>query len=158
MPDINYGKFLLDMSFIGWEVVGILTFNLSKIFFSNPFKLATDTEFFAVYFEEYIRRSQVRIRDEVLSADDALYRDSIDFALLEFQKRIRNLRQRYDLCIFDLLVGQLFLQRRLLDGDLFAIEIRQRLVLACIFLTDKEGMLADEVAVGEIDGLLCRKS
>ena len=115
---------------------------------------------FAVYFEEYIRRSQVRIRDEVLSADDALYRDSIDFALLKFQKCIRNLRQRYDLCIFDLLVGQLFLQGRLLDGDLFAIEISQRLVLACIFLTDKEGMLADEIAVGEIDSLLsfCSRS
>ena len=54
MAGYKFKKFLLDMSFIGWEVVGILTFNLSKIFFSNPFKLATDTEFFALLREEWV--------------------------------------------------------------------------------------------------------
>ena len=54
MAGYKFKKFLLDMSFIGWEVLGILTFNLSKIFFSNPFKLATDTEFFALLREEWV--------------------------------------------------------------------------------------------------------
>ncbi len=54
MAGYKFKKFLLDMSFIGWEVLGILTFNLSKIFFSNPFKLATDTEFFVLLRNEWV--------------------------------------------------------------------------------------------------------
>ncbi len=41
MKNHKWECFVLDLSFIGWDILGILTFGLSKIFFSNPYKTAT---------------------------------------------------------------------------------------------------------------------
>lgn len=43
--------FLLEFSYLGWEILGIFTFGLTKILYSNPYKLAVCGE----YYEE-IRR------------------------------------------------------------------------------------------------------
>lgn len=43
----KWEAFLLDLSFIGWEVLGILTLNMSKIFYSNAYYLSVKSEYYA---------------------------------------------------------------------------------------------------------------
>lgn len=43
----KWESFLLDLSFIGWEVLGILTLNMSKIFYSNAYYLSVKSEYYA---------------------------------------------------------------------------------------------------------------
>ncbi len=38
--------FKLELSFIGWHILGILTFGLTNIFYTNPYKVATFSEYF----------------------------------------------------------------------------------------------------------------
>lgn len=38
--------FVLDLSFIGWEILSAITFGLVGIFYVNPYKAATDTELY----------------------------------------------------------------------------------------------------------------
>ena len=39
--------FKLELSYIGWMILGILTLGVSEILYSNPYKVATMTEYFA---------------------------------------------------------------------------------------------------------------
>lgn len=39
--------FKFEMSFLGWTILGMLTFSLSEIFYSNPYKIAAFTEYYA---------------------------------------------------------------------------------------------------------------
>lgn len=52
--------FLLDLSFIGWDFLGVMTFGLLNIFFVQPYREATITELYAyskskAFEEGYIR-------------------------------------------------------------------------------------------------------
>ena len=47
MKGHKWEAFLLDLSFIGWEVLGILTLNMSKIFYSNAYYLSVKSEYYA---------------------------------------------------------------------------------------------------------------
>lgn len=40
--------FVLDLSFLGWEVLSIFTFGLLNIFYVNPYKIATNVELYEV--------------------------------------------------------------------------------------------------------------
>ncbi len=55
MKNHKFELFKLYLSFIGFEVLGILTLNLSKIFFSNAYLIATEGEFYAKIREETIK-------------------------------------------------------------------------------------------------------
>ena len=44
----KWKTFLLDVSFIGWSFVSILTFGLLNILYVNPYKTATMTELYVV--------------------------------------------------------------------------------------------------------------
>ena len=51
--------FLLDLSFLGWSVLNLLTFGLSGLFFSNPYTEATFSEYYA-----HLRQiAQVKVPD-----------------------------------------------------------------------------------------------
>ncbi|MBR3249637.1 MAG: DUF975 family protein [Clostridia bacterium] len=47
MNGYKFEAFKLDLSFIGWNLLGMLTFGISAIAFSNPYEIATFTEFYA---------------------------------------------------------------------------------------------------------------
>ena len=43
MDGSKWASFVLDLSFIGWKLVGALTFGILNIVFTNPYEAATDT-------------------------------------------------------------------------------------------------------------------
>lgn len=46
MNNYKWKTFVLDLSFIGWNLLNIVTFGLSGIFYSNPYHAATITELY----------------------------------------------------------------------------------------------------------------
>lgn len=56
----KWEMFVLDLSFIGWAILGIITCGIAAVFFVMPYKNATDAEVYAfnkvqAYTEGYIR-------------------------------------------------------------------------------------------------------
>ena len=47
--------FVLDLSFLGWMLLGFITFHVLDIFFVNPYTVATNSEYYAAYRDEAIR-------------------------------------------------------------------------------------------------------
>ncbi len=56
--------FVLELSFIGWEILGSLTWGLVNIFWTMPYKKATFAEFYSAIKAEAIQKGIVR-RDEL---------------------------------------------------------------------------------------------
>ena len=46
MNGSKWASFVLDLSFIGWKLVGAITFGIVNIVFTNPYEAATDTELY----------------------------------------------------------------------------------------------------------------
>ena len=46
MNGSKWASFVLDLSFIGWKLVGALTLGILNIVFTNPYEAATDTELY----------------------------------------------------------------------------------------------------------------
>lgn len=46
MKGYKWNAFWMDVSFIGWDLLGLLTFNLSNLFYSNIYKEASRAEFY----------------------------------------------------------------------------------------------------------------
>ena len=46
MNGSKWASFVLDLSFIGWRLVGALTFGILNIVFTNPYEAATDAELY----------------------------------------------------------------------------------------------------------------
>lgn len=46
MKGHKWEAFKIDLSFIGWELLALITFGLSKIFISNMYRIATQSEFY----------------------------------------------------------------------------------------------------------------
>lgn len=60
MSGQKFKAFVLDLSFIGWDILGVLTFGLLSLFYVKPYKEATYAELYAynkgqAYVEGYIR-------------------------------------------------------------------------------------------------------
>jgi uncharacterized membrane protein len=52
MDGSKWASFVLDLSFIGWRLVGALTFGILNIVFTNPYEAATDTELYLALKEQ----------------------------------------------------------------------------------------------------------
>lgn len=52
MNGSKWNAFVLDLSFIGWMLLGGLTFGILNVVFVNPYKAATDTELYYVLSEQ----------------------------------------------------------------------------------------------------------
>ena len=52
MDGSKWGSFVLDLSFIGWKLVGAITFGILNIVFTNPYEAATDTELYLALKEQ----------------------------------------------------------------------------------------------------------
>lgn len=52
MDGSKWASFVLDLSFIGWRLVGALTFGILNIVFTNPYEAATDTELYLTLKEQ----------------------------------------------------------------------------------------------------------
>lgn len=48
MKDNKWKTFILDLSFIGWEIASILTFGMVNILYANPYKATTSAELYVV--------------------------------------------------------------------------------------------------------------
>ena len=44
--------FVLDLSFLGWAILGFITYHVLDIFFVNPYIVATNSEYYAAYRDE----------------------------------------------------------------------------------------------------------
>ena len=49
--------FILDLSFFGWALLGAITFGLTDIFYTLPYREATEAELYAVLREPFIKAS-----------------------------------------------------------------------------------------------------
>ena len=54
MKGIKWKTFILDLSFLGWELLSIFTFGLLNIFYINPYKVATTVELYEVLKKQII--------------------------------------------------------------------------------------------------------
>ena len=48
MKGNKWKLFVLDLSFIGWEILSLFTFGLLNIFYVNPYKVATNVELYEI--------------------------------------------------------------------------------------------------------------
>lgn len=56
MKGNKWKTFILDLSFLGWELLSIFTFGLLNIFYINPYKVATTVELYEVLKEQIISK------------------------------------------------------------------------------------------------------
>lgn len=54
MKGNKWKTFILDLSFLGWELLSIFTFELLNIFYINPYKVATTVELYEVLKKQII--------------------------------------------------------------------------------------------------------
>lgn len=54
MKGNKWKTFILDFSFLGWELLSIFTFGLLNIFYINPYKVATTVELYEVLKKQII--------------------------------------------------------------------------------------------------------
>lgn len=54
MKGNKWKTFILDLSFLGWELLSIFTFGLLNIFYINPYKVATAVELYEVLKKQII--------------------------------------------------------------------------------------------------------
>lgn len=50
----KWRAFILDLSFIGWEIASIFTFGMINLLYANPYKAATSTELYVVLRDKVI--------------------------------------------------------------------------------------------------------
>lgn len=48
MKHNKWRAFVLDLSFIGWEIASIFTFGMINLLYANPYRAATSTELYVV--------------------------------------------------------------------------------------------------------------
>lgn len=64
--------FLLDLSFIGYDILGILSFNISNLVYKNPYKNSTYAEIYMLVRREYIKdkkENYLFLNDEYLDVN-----------------------------------------------------------------------------------------
>lgn len=54
MKGNKWKTFILDLSFLGWELLSIFTIGLLNIFYINPYKVATTVELYEVLKKQII--------------------------------------------------------------------------------------------------------
>ena len=57
MKGNKWKTFILDLSFLGWELLSIFTFGLLNIFYINPYKVATTVELYEVLKKQIISQN-----------------------------------------------------------------------------------------------------
>lgn len=70
--------FVFELSFLGWEILGGLTMGVSSILFTNPYKIAVFTRYYAQLREEAIEK---RIPEAELLYDTYLYEKAGSYVL-----------------------------------------------------------------------------
>lgn len=84
MKGHKWELFLVDLSFLGWEILGGITLGLLNLFYVNPYRIATKTEFYA-----YVRKAgkEAGVPDADLLNDRYLYeqpgQDALDKAYVD---------------------------------------------------------------------------
>lgn len=70
MNNHKWECFKLELSFIGYEILGYLTLGLTKVFYSNPYKAAFFTEYYVDLRHKYLKEN---ILDKEYLFDEYLY-------------------------------------------------------------------------------------
>ena len=70
--------FVFELSFLGWEILGGLTMGVSNVLFTNPYKIAVFTRYYAQLREEAIEK---RIPEAELLYDTYLYEKAGSYVL-----------------------------------------------------------------------------
>ncbi len=70
--------FVFELSFLGWEILGALTFGVFNIFYTNPYKVASFTQYYAYLRKEAIEK---KIPGAELLYDNWLYEKPDDWTI-----------------------------------------------------------------------------
>ncbi len=62
--------FMISLSYIGWDILGVLTFGLTNVLFTNPYKVSVYSEVYAQLRKEYIDGN---MPDSILLSDRFLF-------------------------------------------------------------------------------------
>lgn len=83
--------FILDVTFWGWDILGIITLGISKVFFSNPYKICTFSEYYAE-----LRRLGInnKIKGYEAFCDVYLYEKASEDVLWEHYADIGELKEK----------------------------------------------------------------
>ena len=92
MQNHKWECFKLQISFIGWNLLGILTFNLSRIFYSNPYMTATNTEYY-VYLRSEAIKNKIPLSEKL--NDKYLYKKATIKELKEEYESIDSMTNEY---------------------------------------------------------------
>lgn len=57
----KWNAFILDLSFIGWDILGIFTCGMLNIFYVNPYRDLTNAELYAALKNNFLRTTEKRI-------------------------------------------------------------------------------------------------
>ena len=70
--------FVFELSFIGWEILGVLTLGVFNIFYTNPYKVASFTQYYAHLRREAIEK---KLPEAELLYDNWLYEKPDDWTI-----------------------------------------------------------------------------
>lgn len=92
MQNHKWECFKLQLSFIGWHLLGILTLGLSRIIYSNPYMIGTYTEYY-VYLRNEAIKNNIPLSEKL--NDKYLYRNASKKELVEEYESIDLLSKEY---------------------------------------------------------------
>ncbi len=99
MKGHKWQLFVIDLSFLGWEILGVLTLGLVNLFYTNPYRIATKTEFYV-----YVRSlgKEQKIPDAELLNDRYLYEQPSQETLDELYADVVRMEARPDTMLGEL--------------------------------------------------------
>ena len=59
----KWHTFLLDLSFIGWEILNLFTFGILDLFYVTPYRFSTNTELYVTLKENYLGANYLGAQD-----------------------------------------------------------------------------------------------
>ncbi len=99
MNGYKWKCFLYEMSFIGWDILSTITAGLSAVFYSNPYKMTTFAEFYAMV-RENAKENNIDLSDNLndkylfeLASDEVLhekYSDVLEYIYVEEKEELVN--------------------------------------------------------------------
>lgn len=109
MKHHKWEVFKINFSFIGWDILGLITFNISNLIYTNPYKNATDAEI-------YMSLRDISKKENIYNSDllkDCYLEGSIvfdEYPIYEYifrsgkERNYLNINYKRDYSLFDLIL------------------------------------------------------
>lgn len=92
--------FILELSFIGWNILGVLTLGIINIFYTNPYKIATYSEYYNVLRKEAKKKkislaSYLNDRYLFEKADKVLLNKKYSDIITQINKKDKDFKEKF---------------------------------------------------------------